>query len=135
RDYFVAAVPAGHPLAERGTITLRELLAYPLVTTSRSTNARRVLERAFNQVHQTLRPQFELVHHFSVGQMVQAGLGVTVLPRSADPGEPGNRHGGVEIAAHLPRSWRHHAARIPVLAGGKRIRQRSEVVLCDAGGA
>lgn len=85
RDYFVAAVPAGHPLAERGTITLRELLAYPLVTTSRSTNARRVLERAINQVHQTLRPQFELVHHFSVGKMVEAGLGVTVLPRSAVP--------------------------------------------------
>ena len=85
RDYFVAAVPAGHALAGRGTITLREVLAYPLITTTRSTNARVVLERAINQVHQTLRPQFELVHHFSVGKMIEAGLGVTVLPRSAVP--------------------------------------------------
>ena len=85
RDQFVAAVPVGHPLAGRGTITLRELLAYPLITTSRNTNARKVLERAINQAHQTLRPQFELVHHFSVGKMMDAGLGVTVLPRSAVP--------------------------------------------------
>ena len=56
-----------------------------LVTTSRNTNARRVLERAINQIHQTLRPQFDLVHHFSVGKLVEAGLGVTVLPRSAVP--------------------------------------------------
>lgn len=85
RDYFVAGVPAGHPLAGRGTVTLRELLTYPLIMTSRSTNARRVLERAINQTNQTLRPQFELVHHFSVGKLVEAGLGVTVLPRSAVP--------------------------------------------------
>jgi len=85
RDYFVAAVPAGHPLAEREAVTLRELLTYPLITTSRNTNARRVLERAINQIHQTLRPQFDLVHHFSVGKLVEAGLGVTVLPRSAVP--------------------------------------------------
>jgi LysR family carnitine catabolism transcriptional activator len=85
RDDFVAAVPIGHPLAQREAVTLRELLAYPLIATSRNTNARVVLERAINQVHQTLRPQFELVHHFSVGKMLEAGLGVTVLPRSAVP--------------------------------------------------
>ena len=42
-----------------------------------------MLERALHEMHQTVQPAFELVHHFSVGKMVEAGLGVTVLPRSA----------------------------------------------------
>jgi len=85
REYFVAALPLGHPLADSGMITFRELTNYPLILTPRHTNGRRVLERAIDQRQLTLRPQFELVHHFSVGRMVEAGLGVTVLPRSAVP--------------------------------------------------
>jgi LysR family transcriptional regulator, carnitine catabolism transcriptional activator len=85
RDYFVAALPQGHPLAGRGTITFRELANYPLILTPRHTNGRRVLDRAIDQLNLTLRPQFELVHHLSVGKMVEAGFGVTVLPRSAVP--------------------------------------------------
>jgi LysR family carnitine catabolism transcriptional activator len=85
RDPFVAAVPIGHPLATRETITFRELTAYPIIATARNTNGRRVMDRALEQVHSTLRPHFELVHYFSVGKMLEAGLGVTMLPRSAVP--------------------------------------------------
>jgi DNA-binding transcriptional LysR family regulator len=83
RDDFVAGVPLGHPLAGRESITLEELAAYPIITTTRNTNARAVLEQALHHLHQTLKPRFELVHHFSVGKMVEAGIGVTLLPRSA----------------------------------------------------
>lgn len=83
RDDFVAAVPLGHPLAGRESITLKELSAYPIITTTRNTNARAVLEQALHHLHQTLKPRFELVHHFSVGKMIEAGIGVTLLPRSA----------------------------------------------------
>jgi DNA-binding transcriptional LysR family regulator len=85
RDYFVAALPKGHPLAKREAVTFRELAAYPLILTPRHTNGRRVLDQAIEHLHLTLRPQFELVHHFSVGKMVEAGFGVTVLPRLAVP--------------------------------------------------
>lgn len=83
RDDFVAAVPVGHPLAGREAISLKELLAYPIVTTTNNTSARLVLESASHRLHQTLRPRFELVYHLSVSRMVEAGLGVTALPRSA----------------------------------------------------
>jgi LysR family transcriptional regulator, carnitine catabolism transcriptional activator len=83
RDDFVAAVPAGHPLAGREAISLKELLAYPIITTTNNTSARLVLESASHRLHQTLRPRFELVYHISVSRMVEAGLGVTALPRSA----------------------------------------------------
>jgi LysR family transcriptional regulator, carnitine catabolism transcriptional activator len=83
RDDFVAAVPQDHPLAGREEISLKELAEYPIITTTRNTNARTVLERALHELHQTVQPAFELVHHLSVGKMVEAGLGVTLLPRSA----------------------------------------------------
>src|SRR5262249_34640208 len=85
RDDFVAAIPCGHPLAGRGVITVRELTAYPIITTARNTNARAILDRALARSPQPLRPRFELIHHFSIGKMVEAGLGVTLLPRSAVP--------------------------------------------------
>ena len=46
RDDFVAAVPQDHPLAGREEISLKELAEYPIITTTRNTNARTVLERA-----------------------------------------------------------------------------------------
>ena len=104
RDHFVAAVPIGHPLAGREMITFRELTDYPLILTPRHTNGRRVLDRAIDQVHLTLRPQFELVHHFSVGKMVEAGLGITVLPRSAVPSLASREIVTVEIKS--PRIFR-----------------------------
>ena len=85
RDYFVAAAPADHPIAARATINLREVLAYPIILTTRNTNARAVLERAIHQIDQTLQPRFELVHYFSLGRMIDAGLGITILPRTAVP--------------------------------------------------
>jgi len=104
RDYFVAALPLGHPLAERGAVTLRELMAYPLITTTRSASGRAMLERAFNQMHLTLRPHLELIHHFSVGRMVEAGLGVTAVPRSAVPSLASN--GIVTVDIKSPRICR-----------------------------
>jgi LysR family carnitine catabolism transcriptional activator len=86
RDDFVAAVPIGHPLATREAVSLKELLTYPIVTTANNTSARLVLESASHRLDQPLRPRFELVYHFSVGRMVEAGLGITALPRSAVPG-------------------------------------------------
>ena len=74
------------------------------MTTNRSTNARVTFEKALDQLNLTLRPQFELVHHFSVGKMVEAGLGVTVLPRSAVP-ILGSR-GIVTVDIKSPRIYR-----------------------------
>jgi LysR family carnitine catabolism transcriptional activator len=104
RDEFVAALPLGHPLAGREAINLRELMAYPIIMTTRHANARVVLEQAINRLGQTLRPRFELMHHFSVGRMVEAGLGSTVLPRSAVPSLAATQI--VTVAIKSPRIFR-----------------------------
>jgi LysR family transcriptional regulator, carnitine catabolism transcriptional activator len=104
RDYFVAALPPNHPLAGREAVDLRELLDYPIITTTRTTNSRAVLERAVHQLGRTLQPRFELVHHFSVGRMLEAGLGANILPRTAVPSLASTRIVTVDIKS--PRLYR-----------------------------
>ncbi len=85
RDHFVAAVPAGHALAGRRTVDLEELLKQPLVATNTDANARSILDRTLQRLRRPVMPRFELIHHFSVGRLVAAGLGVAILPGMAVP--------------------------------------------------
>ena len=63
-----------------------------------------MLERALHELHQTVRPRFELVHHFSVGKMVEAGLGVTIAAAQRRPSLASARIVTVELKA--PRIFR-----------------------------
>lgn len=83
RDYYVAVVPDGHALAGRRTVTVNDLAEYPIVGMRAVANARRVLDEATQRRRKPLQPRFEVLHIFSIGQMVEAGLGVAILPRSA----------------------------------------------------
>src|SRR5579863_870411 len=104
RDYFVAALAQDHPLASRAAIHLSELAAYPFVTTSRDASGRQILDRAIQRLRRPIMPRFELVHHFSVGRLVEAGLGVTVVPRSAIPSLASDRIVTLDIKS--PRMFR-----------------------------
>lgn len=85
RDYFVAALPIDHELADRSTLDFDELLKYPLVTMMSDANARQIVEQAIQRRRQPITPRFELVHNFSVGRMVAVGLGIAILPKLAIP--------------------------------------------------
>lgn len=97
RDYFVVAVPEGHTLAVRESVDLHELAAYPIVTMTRDANARQILDRAIQQLRKPIRRRFELFHHFSVGRLVEAGLGITILPKTAVPSLASNTVVTVDI--------------------------------------
>jgi LysR family carnitine catabolism transcriptional activator len=83
RDRYVVAVPERHPLAARKTINFDELADHPVITMRPDANARTVIDQVIQGRSQPLRPRFELLHLFSIGRMVEAGLGVAVLPLSA----------------------------------------------------
>lgn len=85
RDYFVAAVPVDHALAKRGSVSLEELLKYPLITMTSDANARQIVDQAMQRLRRPLKARFELVHNFSVGRLVAVGLGVTIVPKAAIP--------------------------------------------------
>ena len=72
-----------HPLAGRSAVDLEELAAIPVVTMTRNSNARQIFNSALQRLRRPIKPRFELTHHFSVGRFVEAGLGVTVVPRTA----------------------------------------------------
>ena len=82
-DRFVAVFPQQHPLAGASKVRLKDLLGFPLLTLVSGTNVRAVLERAFEQQGLAFRPAFEVLNHYTLGGMVEAGLGVTALPSMA----------------------------------------------------
>jgi DNA-binding transcriptional LysR family regulator len=104
RDYFVAAVSRGHELAQRRDVTLSELVQYPLIANSRDANARQIVDRAMLRLRKPVKPRYELVHYYSVGAFVEAGLGVTILPRMAFRGLSSNNV--IALPIRSPRVYR-----------------------------
>jgi LysR family transcriptional regulator, carnitine catabolism transcriptional activator len=82
-DRMVAGLPAGHPLEQRKTVTLRQLVRYPLVLMAAGSSVRTLLDEAFASIGQLIKPAYEATYMSTTAAMVQAGLGVTILPSSA----------------------------------------------------
>lgn len=82
RDRLVAAVPAEHPLAVEGTVTLREVCAHPLVCMPPGTGLRAALDQAC--AAQDLRPTIALQASAAdaIAELAARGLGVAVLSDS-----------------------------------------------------
>ncbi|GGY57590.1 LysR family transcriptional regulator [Streptomyces omiyaensis] len=81
-EHLVAAVPPGHPLADRGGLGLRELTAHPLVCMPPGTGLRAVLDRAC--AARDLHPVIALEAGASdaLADLAARGLGVAVLSAS-----------------------------------------------------
>ena len=84
-DPFVAVFPQNHPLAASAKVQLKELAKFPLLTLAPGTNVRALLERAFANHRLPFRPVIEVFHHYTLGGMVEAGIGITVVPATAFP--------------------------------------------------
>ncbi|MEU7411880.1 LysR substrate-binding domain-containing protein [Streptomyces sp. NPDC042638] len=81
-ERLTAAVPAGHPLAERRRVTLRDLIAYPIVCMPPGTGIRTVFDRAC--AAQGLQPAIALQASAAdaIADLAARGLGVAVLSES-----------------------------------------------------
>jgi len=80
RDPFVAVFPEGHMLANSSGVRLKELVRFPLLTLATGTTVRRDLDLAFEHQGVALRPAYEVFQQYTLGGMVEAGLGVALLP-------------------------------------------------------
>ena len=86
RDELVVIVPPEHPLAARGTITLEELAAQPMIMQQEGSGVRSVVEaamRAQGLRARDLNVTMELGLQQSVKAAVLDRLGVTVISRLA----------------------------------------------------
>lgn len=80
RDHFVAVCPRDHTLASHSKVQLADLARYPFLVVTAGTNVRALLEHAFRQRGFDFRPAYELRNHYTLGGMVEAGLGITAMP-------------------------------------------------------
>jgi DNA-binding transcriptional LysR family regulator len=99
-DRLSLFVPADHPLALRRSILLSELDGEPIILTGRDSSVRERVERLFTEEGLTLTPGLEANYMSTVMALVRQGLGMTLLPESADEGrgdliQVRIEHGGV----------------------------------------
>lgn len=84
-DHYVAVFPKDHPLAGRKSVKMADFVRYPFVLLASPNTVRMVLEEAFSKVGRVLEPVYEAHNLYTIGGMVEAGLGITALPAMAVP--------------------------------------------------
>lgn len=77
-DEFHLICPRGHPLAKLPQVRPRDLVAWPFVHMSRHSSVRQHLEAAFHPMK--MRTVLEVEHLATATGLVEAGLGITVVP-------------------------------------------------------
>jgi DNA-binding transcriptional LysR family regulator len=84
-DPFVLAARKDHPLAAKQWVEWAELEPYHLITVHRSSGNRTLLDAALAKSNIKLRWFYEVTHLSTSLGLVEAGLGISVLPRMATP--------------------------------------------------
>ncbi len=83
RDPYVAVVCRDHPWATRKSVSLAALAHAEFLALLPGTHVRDALDAAMASQSLKLIPKYEVLHHYTLGGMVEAGLGVTALPSMA----------------------------------------------------
>lgn len=81
-DHMSAIFPRQSPLLSKRAISLTDLTEFPLILMSRDSSVRAVVDRAFAAIGHFDPPSYEAAYISTALGMVEAGLGVTILPAS-----------------------------------------------------
>lgn len=80
QERFMAVLPLGHALADRKDVTLEELAASKLIPTLRGSGIQELVDAALRSQDLVADPSLQLMSRETVVAMVEAGLGVALLP-------------------------------------------------------
>jgi len=86
-ESFVVACRREHPLASRRSVNWAELGQYDYMTVDRSSGNRLLLDLALAQTNVNLAWLYEAKHVSTLIGLVEAGLGIAVVPRLSMPSE------------------------------------------------
>ncbi|MBR0645483.1 LysR family transcriptional regulator [Plastoroseomonas hellenica] len=111
RDRLLAVVPAGHPLAARDDIGFGEMLEFPQVGMAAGSSIQQILVEAARRLGQELDLRVTASSFDAVRRMIQAGLGIAVLPEACV--EPYERVMGL-VGVKLRDAWSERALKICV---------------------
>jgi len=79
-DALMAWCPAQSPCARSNRLAWKDLPAGQLIAMTRDSRIRFLVDQACQSIGQTVRPAYEVSHMTTAIMMVEAGLGVAVLP-------------------------------------------------------
>ena len=83
RDSLMVFCTSNHPLAQQQAVNWRELDGLPLITLTRDSGIRLLVEVGFETARIRLVPAYEIGQVTTALAMVEAGLGIAVLPTYA----------------------------------------------------
>ncbi len=84
-DTLVLACPAGHPLALKASVAWRELAGHPFISLSRDNSVGQLIRNCLVDAGVEVQGAYEVSYLSTVVGMVDAGLGIAVLPSYASP--------------------------------------------------
>jgi DNA-binding transcriptional LysR family regulator len=84
-DPYVLACPPDHPLAAREHVAWRELRPWPLIVSGSASGNRRMLDDALRGIDWKPERLIEIEHLTTSLGLVEAGLGISIIPRCAAP--------------------------------------------------
>lgn len=79
-DRYVAVCPIGHPLLNQESVTWAKLAEHPFIGINRLSSSRQDIDRIMADVGLPLDILCEVSQIATVGRMVAAGVGISVLP-------------------------------------------------------
>lgn len=82
-DALHAFMPAGHPLADRHSLSLKEIVHEPIIITAKESSVRKLFEQALARANLKLVPAFETNQMSTALAFARAGLGLAILPYCA----------------------------------------------------
>lgn len=80
REQFMAVLPCGHVLEDRSALSLQDLVTHKLIPTRHGSGIQDLVDTALRAQGLAADPSFELMSRETVIAMVEAGLGVALLP-------------------------------------------------------
>ena len=81
QDRLVVVVPAKHPLRKLGSVRLRQVLSYDLVGMQEGSSIDALVAKAAADLGRPVKLRIRTAGFDAIGRMVQAGLGVAIMPQ------------------------------------------------------
>jgi LysR family carnitine catabolism transcriptional activator len=83
KDRFITILPPKHRLLMKEKLRWADVLVYPHISLQRPAGARALIDKALAKKGLVLTPAFESHQLVSIGRMVMAGLGLSVVPSTS----------------------------------------------------
>ncbi len=108
-DPLMVVLPPGHALAKKRALRFADVLAYPLVTAKTGGAVDRLLRDQAAAARTRIKDAVAVGSFDASCRMVEAGLGIAILPNSATSAYAGSRH---FVRRSLAEPWAKHELRL-----------------------